>query len=92
MCLTCWPLRKGEVHPLLLERQHLAEQLLAGLEDVDPAFRVWLIAKRNMLRDRMLRGLESAIASKPAGSQEESTLAPALLNLDPDARGCLLDA
>jgi DNA-binding SARP family transcriptional activator/Flp pilus assembly protein TadD len=74
---------KGEVHPLLLERQHLAEQLLTGLEDVDAAFRVWLIAKRNTLRDRLLRALEAAIASKPVGSQEESTLATALLNLDP---------
>jgi hypothetical protein len=36
----------GEVHPLLLERRHLTEELLAGLEDVDPAFRAWLVAKR----------------------------------------------
>lgn len=74
---------KGEVHPLLLEREHLAEQLLAGLEDVDAAFRVWVVAKRSMLRDRLLRALEAAIVSKPAGSREESTLAAALLNLDP---------
>jgi DNA-binding SARP family transcriptional activator len=73
----------GEVHPVLLERQHLAEQLFAGLEDVDPAFRVWLIAKRDTLRDRLLRALEVAIASKPTGSREESALATALLNLDP---------
>jgi class 3 adenylate cyclase/DNA-binding SARP family transcriptional activator len=72
----------GEAHPLLLERQHLAEELLAGLEDIDPAFRVWLIAKRNTLRDQLLRALEAAIVTKPAGSREESTLATALLNLD----------
>ena len=52
----------GEVHPLLLERRHLTDELLAGLEDVDPAFRVWLIAKRNTLRDRLLFALETAMA------------------------------
>ena len=73
----------GEAHPLLLERRNLLDELLAGLEGVDPAFRVWLVAKRNSLRDRLLFALESAMASKPAGSPTESRLATALLNLDP---------
>ena len=73
----------GEVHPLLLERRHLTEELLAGLEDVDPAFRVWLVAKRNTLRERLLFALETAMAAKPTGSREESRLAMALINLDP---------
>ncbi|MDP2325262.1 MAG: bacterial transcriptional activator domain-containing protein, partial [Gammaproteobacteria bacterium] len=64
-------------------RRHLLEELLVGLEEVDPAFRVWLIAKRNTLRDRLLFALESAMTVRPAGSREESRLARALINLDP---------
>jgi class 3 adenylate cyclase/DNA-binding SARP family transcriptional activator len=73
----------GKVHPLLLEREHLAEQLLAGLEEVDPAFRVWLLAKRNMLRDSLQRALEAGLESAPEKSAQESELAQALLNIDP---------
>lgn len=72
----------GEAHPLLLERRNLLDELLIGLEGVDPAFRVWLVAKRNSLRDRLLFALENAMAAKPAGSPAESRLATALLNLD----------
>jgi DNA-binding SARP family transcriptional activator/TolB-like protein len=73
----------GEAHPLLLERRNLLDELLVGLEGVDPAFRVWLIAKRNSLRDRLLFALENAMAAKQAGSPAESRLATALINLDP---------
>jgi len=73
----------GRVHPLLLERQHLAEQLLVGLEEIDPAFRVWLIAKRNMLRDGLQYALEAGIDAAPPGSAKEAEFAKALLNIDP---------
>lgn len=83
----------SEAHPLLLERRNLLDELLIGLEGVDPAFRVWLVAKRNSLRDRLLFALESAMAAKQTGSPAESRLAMALLNLDPtheDACRCLM--
>jgi class 3 adenylate cyclase/DNA-binding SARP family transcriptional activator/TolB-like protein len=73
----------GRVHPLLLEQEHLTEQLLAGLDEIDPAFRVWLIAKRNMLRDSLQRGLEKGLEVAPQGSAQEADLAKALLNIDP---------
>jgi len=73
----------GRVHPLLLERQHLAEQLLVGLEEIDPAFRVWLIAKRNMLRDSLQHALEAGLEAAPQGSAKEGEFAKALLNVDP---------
>ena len=84
MCSKCsrrpnWVRR----YPLLLETRHLLEELLVGLEDVDPAFRVWLVAKRNTLRERLLFALETAMAAKQAGSPAESRLAMALINLDP---------
>ena len=74
----------GKVHPLLLERPNLADELLAGLEDLDPSFRSWLLAKRHTIRDRLLRALENALA--PAAAQNvaaQGRIAQAILNLDP---------
>jgi class 3 adenylate cyclase/DNA-binding SARP family transcriptional activator len=73
----------GEVHPMLLERRLLLDNLFAGLEDLDPAFRSWLIAKRHTLHDRLLHALETAIADARPGSRNETRLALALVNLDP---------
>lgn len=73
----------GQVHPLLLERRNLADELLAGLEDLDPSFRSWLFAKRHTVRDRLLRALENALAEEPPDLATHSKLAQAILNLDP---------
>ena len=73
----------GEVHPLLLERPRLADDLLAGLDDLDPSFRVWVLAKRETLRDRLMRALEEALAKERRDPHKESLLAEALINLDP---------
>jgi DNA-binding SARP family transcriptional activator len=37
------------VHPLLLNNARIAETLLVGFDDLDPSFRVWLLAKRQTL-------------------------------------------
>ena len=73
----------AEVHPLLLERPHLTDDLLAGMEDLDSSFRVWLLAKRQMLHDRLLRALEKGIAAEHRDPHKESLLAEAIINLDP---------
>ena len=73
----------GKVHPLLLKQQHLIEDLLAGLEDLDPAFRAWLLAKRHTLSERLLRALEVALVAIPLGKEPEITVAAAITNLDP---------
>ncbi len=73
--------RAGSAHPLLLEREHPIESLLAELESVDPAFRVWLMAKRQALHDRIVRHLEPALRSQSGNVR--ATLAGALLGLDP---------
>ncbi len=72
-----------EAHPLLLEQQRLGDELMAGLEDLDPAFRGWVLAKRETLRDRLMRLLETALADDRLDPRKESTLAEAILNLDP---------
>lgn len=53
----------GKVHPRFHETARLAETLLAEFEDVDPAFRLWLLAKRQALHDRLLWALETAMRS-----------------------------
>ncbi|HUB98004.1 MAG TPA: BTAD domain-containing putative transcriptional regulator, partial [Stellaceae bacterium] len=72
----------GEVHSMLLAQPHLTDELMTGLEDLDPAFRVWLLAKRHSLRDRLLRALESALRAA-ADATRVSRLAEAILGLDP---------
>jgi len=73
----------GEVHPLLLERRNLADELMVGLEDTDPSFRSWLLAKRHTIRDRLLRALENALASQALDLAAQGKFAQAILNLDP---------
>jgi DNA-binding SARP family transcriptional activator len=74
---------QAQVHPLLLERQHLADDLLAGLEDLDPSFRIWVLAKRQALRDRLLRALEKGLARNHEDARKECDFAEAIINLDP---------
>jgi len=72
----------GQVHPLLLERQYIADDLLVGLEDLDPSFRGWLLAKRHLLSDRLLRALEKGL-DQAQDPNTRAQLAEAILNLDP---------
>lgn len=55
------------VHPLLLDVPRLTETLLQGLDDIDPAFRVWLLANRQALHDRLLRALDGAAPRRGRG-------------------------
>lgn len=73
----------GNVHPLLLERQHLPDTLLSELEDLDPAFRAWLLAKRQTLRERLLRALETILNRANDDRRPAALAAEAILNLDP---------
>src|SRR4051794_38495785 len=43
----------GSVHPLLLNVPRLNERILDGLDDLDPSFRVWVLAKRQTIHDRL---------------------------------------
>ena len=82
-------------HPLVLNTPRVAETVLAGLEDIDPEFRVWLLAKRQTFHDRLIRGLESGLVGTGADPQNKKLLAEAIINLDPtheDACRCLMQA
>ena len=45
----------GRPHPLILESERSNDRLLEELDSLDPAFRIWLIAKRQSLGDRLMR-------------------------------------
>lgn len=76
-------LAAGEVPDLLLGQRHLHESLLAGFDDLDGEFAVWLREQRQALLarllDRLLRGLRDT-ALPPARREQH---ARAALLLDP---------
>jgi DNA-binding SARP family transcriptional activator/TolB-like protein len=74
----------GNPHDLLLDRQRLTDTLMAGYDDIDPSFRIWLLAKRQSFHERLTRGLENHLRDgqrHPVERHERP--ARALLNLDP---------
>jgi DNA-binding SARP family transcriptional activator/TolB-like protein len=75
----------GRVHPRLLEVDHALEHLLDEFESIDPAFRAWLLAKRQALHDHLLQHLEAALGAETRARRGE--LARAILNLDPTHEG-----
>jgi TolB-like protein len=70
----------GQVHPRLLDTPRLPETLLEGLDDLDPSFRVWLLARRQAFHDRLMQLLEPRLRQGGAGRR---ALAQAILRLDP---------
>ena len=72
-----------QVHPRFGEVPRLPENLLAEFEDLDPAFRIWLLAKRQALQDRLIHSLEAALRSAPDFSQGQEEMAQAIMSLDP---------
>ena len=69
-----------DVHPALLETEDLPSTLLQGCEDLDPSFRNWLNVQREILRERMVRGLEAHLDAPGAAGRD---VARALLRIDP---------
>lgn len=72
-----------EAPDVLFERERISETLLAGLEDLDPSFHVWLVARRQILHDRLIRGLEDGYGRLDLSSRRRRRLAEAALLLDP---------
>ena len=73
----------GSVHPLLLNTPHLGERILEGMDDLDPSFRVWVLAKRQTIHDRLMRNLGAGLLAKDAAAGAKREVAAAILNLDP---------
>jgi adenylate cyclase len=75
----------GIVDAALLDAPRADEAALAGLEDLDPGFRAWLLGWRRAYRSRLVRALEGILRRNPpgGGTAEALRAAEALLNLDP---------
>lgn len=72
-----------EAPELLLREARLAETLLAGFDDLDPAFHGWLTARRQTLHDRLIRGLEDGYREMALPRRRRRRLAEAAVLLDP---------
>jgi DNA-binding SARP family transcriptional activator/TolB-like protein len=71
------------VHPLLLDAPALDERLLEGMDDLDPSFRVWVLAKRQTVHERLMRSLEAGLIGANVPRDIKKKFAAAIVNLDP---------
>src|SRR2546423_791283 len=73
----------GRVHPLLLDTPQLDGRLLEGMDDLDPSFRVWVLAKRQTIHERLMRNLDEGLTSASVPAHAKKRIAAAIVNLDP---------
>jgi DNA-binding SARP family transcriptional activator/TolB-like protein len=73
---------KGLPHPRIVEQQNLIDDILSELETSDPAFQTWILAKRQTIRDQIIRHLESALRRQADITITGRDIAGALVNLD----------
>ena len=73
----------GRVHPLLLDTPQLDGRLLEGMDDLDPSFRVWVLAKRQTIHERLMRNLDEGLTSAHVAADAKKRIAAAIVNLDP---------
>jgi DNA-binding SARP family transcriptional activator/TolB-like protein len=73
----------GNVHPLLLNVPQLDEHILEGLDDLDPSFRIWVLAKRQTINDRLMRSLGAGLVANDIATDVKKDIATAIVNLDP---------
>jgi DNA-binding SARP family transcriptional activator/TolB-like protein len=73
---------RGIVDDRLLETTRIADTLLEGFEDLDSAFRVWLLARRQTTADRLIRALEAHLRAERTPRDARERAAVALLRLD----------
>jgi DNA-binding SARP family transcriptional activator/TolB-like protein len=73
----------GRVHPLLLNTPDLGAKILEGMDDLDPSFRIWVLAKRQTINDRLMRSLGAGLVAKDIAADVKTEIATAIVNLDP---------
>ncbi len=71
------------VHALLLDTPQLDGRLLEGMDDLDPSFRVWVLAKRQTIHERLMRNLDEGLISPGVPADAKRRIAAAIVNLDP---------
>ena len=78
---------RGETTPLMFRTRRLTDALLSGFEDVDPAFRTWLLVQRQTLFDQLTVLLEAVLSSEVHDHMARKNAAAALAQIDPSHEG-----
>jgi DNA-binding SARP family transcriptional activator/TolB-like protein len=73
----------GSVHPLLLNTPRLGERIMEGMDDLDPSFRIWVLAKRQTILDRLMRSLNAGLVEPGIVAGTKDQIAAAIANIDP---------
>ena len=73
----------GSVDPLLLNPPDFGERILEGMDDLDPSFRIWVLAKRQTINDRLMRNLGAGLVARDIAADVKTEIATAIVNLDP---------
>lgn len=73
----------ARIHAFLLNIQRLDERLLEGMDDLDPSFRVWVLAKRQTIYERLMRSLDAGLSAEHVSAETKKNIASAIVNLDP---------
>ena len=53
------------------------------MDDLDPSFRVWVLAKRQTIHERLMRNLDEGLTSTHVPADTRKRIATAIVNLDP---------
>ncbi len=56
---------------LLLDTPELDGRLLEGMDDLDPSFRVWVLAKRQTIHERLMRSLGAGFMAKDVSARRQ---------------------
>lgn len=72
----------GSPHPRLLQQQDLIDDILGEVESSDPAFQTWVLARRQTIRDQLIRNLEGALRTQIKVTEIGRDIAVAIINLD----------
>lgn len=80
---TCTKLEQSTVDHILLEKPNICDTILEGYEDLDSGYRVWLLATRQNILQRILRLSQSRIDDRTLTIQQRARFAEVVLNLDP---------
>jgi adenylate cyclase len=77
----------GRPDDLLLDRPNIAESIMAGYDNVDPAFHDWLVEQRQHIAAQMVRRLEDQLNNTAHDVRRSKRIAETLILLEPTHEG-----
>ena len=76
-------IHRGNPLECLVNEMHISETLLAGYDDIDPAFTHWVGVLRETVRQRLVRALEAQLCEMSHPIMQIKHIARALFQVDP---------